>query len=382
MKVTLISAFYPQKSISVYSDHLTRSLAANDLPLELVNFKNLYPEWLYPGGAIDEERKNCRYDSGNCVEKRILAWYNPFSWLDAALTATGDIIHLQWWTHILFPVYFTILLVNRFTKKRPAILTLHNVTPHEQRGLGAILTGVLVRMCDKIIVHNEQNKSQAISLYRIKTDDVAVIPIGVYDSQLPPITGSRAEIMDKLALDPSKTYCLFFGSIRPYKGLDVLLKAWSQVIKNDPSSRLIIAGTVWGSWDIYQGIIDELDLAPYIVKKLYYIPAEEIARLLTVADVVVLPYRRFDASSGLVKTALALTRPMVVTAVGDLAEIIGDRRFIARPGDSGDLAGKLSFALSDKTACLELTRKLNEYKEKYSWSRAAAAHRRLYDTLI
>ena len=104
MKLTILTTIYPQKGLSIYSDHLLRNFNKKEIKIEVISFKNLYPNCLYPDGINDKKCKPVQYN--NVVIKKIISWFNPFSWFKAALSTSGDIIHIQWWTYFLFPIYF------------------------------------------------------------------------------------------------------------------------------------------------------------------------------------------------------------------------------------------------------------------------------------
>ena len=121
MKITVLTSLYPDKGISIYSEHFLSSIAQHNIKIEVISFKKLYPNFLYPNGSKDKKHQNIKYRT-NIKIKKIITWYNPFSWIKSGFLISGDIIHIQWWTYFLFPVYFIILLIGKYVKKKKIII--------------------------------------------------------------------------------------------------------------------------------------------------------------------------------------------------------------------------------------------------------------------
>jgi len=130
MKVTMIGTLPPIKGISAYCSELINSLS-DELHIEFFSFKKLYPEFLYPGGEIEDKTSTVRFKTNkNLRIRKTLTHYIPLSWLWVGITANGDIIHVHWWTTFLTPVYLIILLISKL-RKRKVVITAHNILPHE-----------------------------------------------------------------------------------------------------------------------------------------------------------------------------------------------------------------------------------------------------------
>lgn len=377
MKISILTTIYPQKGISIYSDHLIKELEKTGLDAEIICFKKLYPGFLYPGGQEDNTLGNGEY---NYEIKRIISWYNPFSWILAAMKTKGDVVHVQWWSVHLFPVYFVYLLLIKFVKKKIIIITVHNVVAHENRQLSKILNKIIFSLCGYFIVHNNNNKKSMAGCFNIAEEKIGVIPFGVYKNDGYRII-DRNEALVKLALDKKYKYLLFFGHIREYKGLDILLESMKFVTKKNKAIKLIIAGTVWGSWNKYQKIIDQNGIEDFIIKRPGFASDKTVSRLFSASDLVVMPYKFFDSSSGLLKTALFFEKPLMVTDVGDLGEVVKNPDFIAKPNNAVDLTEKITAVINNDEKLDEMKKRIIEIKDEYSWEGVANSHLRVYNSM-
>jgi glycosyltransferase involved in cell wall biosynthesis len=159
---------------------------------------------------------------------------------------------------------------------------------------------------------------------------------------------SRPTARTKLGLPANANIVLCFGNIRPYKGVDVLLRAFADVARDDPEALLLIGGQPWGDWEPYAHLIDELGIGDRVRTRLEYIPTPEIERYFIAADVVALPYTHFDAQSGVGTRALPFGRPLVVTNTGGLPDLVLDDEAVVPAGDAAALARALTRVLADK----------------------------------
>jgi len=376
MKITLLTSIYPHKAISDYSDHLIRAFLKKNIELEIITFKNIYPEFLYPGGTTDT-RESADYQG--VIIKRIIKWHNPFSWRKAAREIRGNILLLEWWTVMIFPIYFLIMLVTK-RKKIPIILSLHNILPHESKILSRFFIKIILSLSDYYIVHNQNNKNKLISLFSIIANKIKVIPIGIYGASSYQII-NPIKARKELKLNEDNKYLLFYGAIRKYKGLDTLLKAMPKILNKQPKVKLIIAGTVWGNFNKYQKIINNQKIDKYIITYLHYLSNNEISQLASAAQAIILPYKYFDASSGLVKGALFFEKPLIATRVGDLPDIIDNKNYLAAPNNINDLADKIIYLLDHPNETNKLVADLKNNKVKFDWDKIALQFKDLFHAI-
>ena len=375
MKVTLIGTLPPIKGLSPYCQELLKSLSKN-IEVEFIGFKKLYPDFLYPGGTRVKDNNYKTPEIKNAEIRNILTYYNPFSWIWAGLSAKGEIIHAQWWSHVLAPIYFVILSICKIRRKK-IVITVHNVLPHENNKMNNFLNKAILIFGDKFIVHNKKNKENLSNLYDIPKDKISIIPHGILEvASIKDI--SKKEAREHLKIPQNKRIILHFGNIRNYKGLDVLLESLKFIREEIEDAIFIIAGRPWGNWEKYEEIIRNDSISDIIIKKLDFIPPSEVEYYFSAADVVVLPYKYFDSQSGVGALALPFKKPLIVTNVGGLPDFVKDERVIAKPNNSEDLARVIIKVLKNDDILRKLSRDSEELLKKYNWDEIAKKTIELY----
>ena len=308
--ISLFGTLPPIKGISEYCIEQANCLSKK-FKVEFNSFSEIYPEFLYPGGTKEYSKVFSIKENANLKIKRNLFWYNPFSWIYVGLTNQGDLVHINWWIYILFPVFFTIAILSKIRRKK-VILTLHNVTAHESNFLDRFFSLIMYRVADILLVHTEGNKETLIRKFKMDKNKIHLIPYGplnFYKTK----NILQSEAKKYLGLEEKNKVILFFGTIRKYKGLDILIKAFAQVTKTVSEARLIIAGKNWVSWSPYQDLIIKLNLLDKVILHIKYIRTDEVQYYFTAADVVILPYTCSDFQSGVAKIAEAFGKPVIAS---------------------------------------------------------------------
>jgi glycosyltransferase involved in cell wall biosynthesis len=345
ISVSVLGSLPPTKGVSPYTSHLVDALAQRgDVKLDVLAFDSIYPRRRYPGGEPDEA--GMAYSPPDDVHvRRFVNWYNPGSWIRAGCSFKGDVVHAQWWSYALAPVYMTALGLARMRGKR-VVLTVHNVAPHEEGWAKRALNSAVLRFAHRFIVHSERNRRDLIERIGGDASRVHVLPHGVLDT---PRSGiSHAQARERLGLPREAKVILCFGHLRPYKGVDVLLCAFADIVREEPDALLVIAGRPWTDWQPYAALIEELGIGQHVHLFLDYVPTSEVEQYFVAADVVALPYTRFDAQTGVGTRALPFGRPLVVTATGGLPELALDPEAIVPPADAPALARALLRVLGDE----------------------------------
>ena len=278
--------------------------------------------------------------------------------------ARADVVHFQWLA--VQPVD-----VHLLPRARPVVLTAHDVLPREPRRGQLAAQRRLYERVDAVVVHSEHGGARLVDGLGIEERKVTVIPHGAF-THLLDVPGERALPDDLAAVE--KPVVLFFGLLRPYKGLDVLLDAWRAV---ELEAELWIVG------------MPRMDTAPLRAAApanvrwvSRFVTDDEVAAYFRRADLVVLPYREID-QSGVLFTALAFGAPLVLSAVGGFPEVAADgAAALVAPGDAGALAGELRRLLADDGARAALAAGARAAAAgRYSWDAIAAAHLALYESL-
>ena len=357
MKTVLIGPVYPYRAGIAYCT--TR--LAEELRAEVVSFHRQYPKSLYPGSS-DIDPTLPRFERG----RFLLDIINPFSWLKTALLLRRerpDAVILVWWVWVWAIPYLTLLLF--LPRSTRVVLQCHNIGDKEPAAWKRWLTNLVLRLGDVLVVHAKTEAEDA----RGRTSRPIVttfLPVHEMGGAVP----SRGEARRKLGLKGNVALC--FGHVRPYKGLDIALRAW-RLLKTDVT--LVVAGEAWWKGEEeYRALAAGLDNVRLDFR---FIPDAELANYFAAADVVLAPYR-VEAQSGVALTAFHFARPVIASTVGGLPEIIEDgvNGMLIPPEDPEALALAVDafFARGDRE---ELERRAAASARKYSWEEYGRLFRRL-----
>lgn len=313
MKIAILSPFYPYRGgIAQFSAMLYTTLEKDGHTVKAFNFKRLYPNFLFPGKTqyVEEGDKAIPIPS-----EQLLDSINPFSYgktVKAIKAFQPDVLIIAYWMSFFVPGYAHI--AHRMKKHCKVITLIHNAIPHEPRFFDKPLASILFKQSDDFIV---MSKTVEEDLLKLRPDAQYIYnPHPLYNhfgKKIP-----KEEALRKLNLPINKKTLLFFGLIREYKGLDLLIEAMGDL---DDSYQLIIAGENYGSFDKYQTLIDRSKAGDRIYVHNRYIGDEEIPLFFSAADALVLPYRS-ATQSGVVSIAYHYDLPMVATPVGDFPQSI------------------------------------------------------------
>ena len=362
--VAMLGSFPPLRALSGYCLELALAVAKLNNVL-FISFKKIYPAFLYPGRKLFDDHSFPEISCKNLDVKRRLTWYNPFSWLFEGLFTKGDLLHAQWWSIPLFPVYFCICAGYRLRGK-PVVITVHNLLPHNSPCLFVYVSGLLFKLGNHFIVHTELNLHQMRKIYRIPENRVSLIPHGPLDFHINQAV-DKDSARSEMGFGQNEKIILLFGAIRPYKGIDTALKAFSKIKDKISGARLIIAGKLWESWEPYQKLIKDLKIESYVSAHLDYIPAGEVHNFFCVSDLVILPYHKFDSQSGVGSTALSFQKPMIVTDVGGLPCLVKDKRFIIPENNDSALAEAVINCLNDPVLLEKMSKDSKDIAKDIAW---------------
>lgn len=314
MKIVFLSTFYPYRGgIAQFSAHLYRE-AAKKHEVEAVTFTRQYPKLLFPGKTQLVSKEDT---ADKIPAKRWLDSINPFTYISTARKIKKlkpDLIISRYWMSFFAPSFGWIL--GRQEKNTIRLAILDNVIPHERRFFDDAFNRFFLNRNDCFIVMSEQVQKDL--LFYLPKAKHLLIPHPVYNHFGEKL--SKKDALKKLNITDSadKKVLLFFGIIRDYKGLDILLNALALL---DQTYILIIAGEVYGSFEKYELIINERKLGEKVKLFNRYIDDSEVTNFFSAADVCVLPYRS-ATQSGITNIAYHFELPVISTNVGGLAETI------------------------------------------------------------
>lgn len=377
-RIVMMGSWPPNPGISAYCFELAHAVGGR-LPVHYLAFHRMYPGFLYPAGAAPRDDTFPPENPRRVVVRRALAWYNPFGWIWEGFRASGDVLHAQFWSLPLAPVIFTVMLCWRLRGK-PAVLTIHNLAGRENRRWFHWSLRSLVQLASAIIVHTSAIPDWLARHCERTGKRLWTIPHGTLDLyEADAVTGPAAR--EHLGISPQASVVLFFGAIRPYKGLDVLLRAFARVARRRPEALLVIAGRPWEAWDRYDAILGDESLRSRTRLELGYIPTKDVKLYFAAADVVALPYREFEAQSGVALTAIAFRKPLVVSAVGELAALQPDHRFVVPAEDVTAWVQALERLLAEPALRERLAASSAEIAKELGWEAIAEQTIAVYRSL-
>lgn len=324
----------------------------------VLSFRYLYPQWLFPGQSDRDPEYDGHAEEGT---EYLLDSRNPFTWARAVQRTTAlrpNLVLIPWWTFFLGPM--SSYIASRLRRKGLQVAFLcHNVLDHEEAAWKRALTARALKQGCRFIAHSPIEGARIGRL--IGASEVTVHPHPVY-AQFP--------LIEKRLAPRAGLELLFYGFVRPYKGLDVLVEAMG-ILKED-DVFLTIAGEFWEGERRIRARIASLQIQEKVEVRGHYHREEETAGLFTRADVIVLPYRS-ATSSGVVPLAYHYDRPVIVTAVGSLPEVVrdGETGCVVPPSDPNALAA----AIRNMTPrqCADMRPAVQSLKRSFSWEGLAGA---------
>ena len=325
MRITYVGPVPPFRGgISQHGARLVEALVADGHQVRVLSWAVQYPRLLYPGQETDPEATPLP------GADYFLRWSDPRSWWRAGRAARGgDLLVFPWVTPVQAAAYRVMLAAARL----PAVAIVHNPLPHERRPFDVPLIRSVLRRTSGTVVH--ATTSRAEMAWLVPGHRAVYVPmptmLPLLPSELPPAPPYRL---------------LFFGFVRPYKGLDVALEAMTELVAHGLPVRLTVAGEFWGPVEPWQRSVAASGLAGQVDLRPGYVSDAEVAGLMASHHLVVAPYRS-ATQSGIVPVAYAAGRPIAATTVGGLAEqvIDGETGTLAPPDDAKAFAAAIGRAL-------------------------------------
>lgn len=362
MKLTILSTSFPYRGgIAVFTERLARAFQqAGDL-VKISTFSLQYPNLLFPGKS-----QYSSSESPNDLDIiREVNSINPFNWLRIGLKIRKqkpDALILKYWIPFLGPCLGTISRIVKRNNHTKVIVVIDNLIPHEKRFGDNIMNKYFVNSVDAFFA---MSKSVYNDLNHFNSDKMKFLGVHpLYDNFGKAISKSDAKRF--LNLDESINYMLFFGIIREYKGLDILLKAFADERLQKQNLKLIVAGEFYENEQPYYDLITKYNLSDSIVMHANFIPDNDVVNYFCAADIIVQPYKH-ATQSGVTQIAYHFEKPMLVTDVGGLAEIVPHNKVgYVTSQEPNDIANAITdFYLNDKENDFIIG--IKDEKKKYSW---------------
>jgi glycosyltransferase involved in cell wall biosynthesis len=358
MKFSFLSTFYPFRGgIAQFNALLYREIEKEN-EIEALTFKRQYPNFLFPG-------ETQMVQDGDKVDEipamRLVDTVNPLTWFKTRRylkKSNPDVVITKYWMTFFGPSLG--LALKNLNKKTVRLSILDNVIPHERRFFDGIANKIFLSNNDGFIVMSD----------KVLADLLKLKPEAKYLRVNHPLYNhfgekiERLKAQEKLGLDPNKKTLLFFGFIRAYKGLDLLLEAFSKL---DDSYQLVVAGEIYGDFAPYQKIIDQSPNKENIHLFNHYIQDDEVPVYYSAADVCILPYKS-ATQSGITSISYHFELPIIATDVGGLKETIFDGKtgLIVKNPEPEEIKSTIEqYFAEDKQ--MEMQNHIREENKQNSW---------------
>ena len=358
-KIVIVGPAHPFRGgIADTNEAMCRAFIQAGHETELVTFTVQYPSMFFPGKT---QFSNDQAPDGMKINRWIHS-FNPFNWTGATqkiLKLNPDVVIIRYWLPLMAPCLGSIALL--LGKKVKIIGLTDNVIPHEKRMLDKLFTTYFMLGCDAFLALSKSVKKDIESLTD-KPSSYFPHPINDQLGELIP----KSEARQRLNLDQSGKYLLFFGFIRKYKGLDLLLEAMGDRRLAELNIKLIVAGESYESMDEYHQIIEKHGMKERVVLRNDFIPSEEVAAYFCAADLVTQTYRS-ATQSGITQMALHFNVPALITKVGGLDEfLIEGKTGLFSTVDPNNIADQIVrfFELD----AMQFETSIKEEKKRFSWS--------------
>lgn len=365
LKIALVGPVYPYRGgIALYTALFAQQLSQQH-SVRVYSFRQQYPSWLFPGRS--------QHDPGPPPRAMLdahywlIPWWPP-TWVQVQRDWESwwpDVAVIQWWVPFMAAMTASLVHTARQLHVRVVILC-HNVVPHERAGWNKPLIRWALRNCDQLVLHSARDQVNAQSL--LPDMPTRVVPLPSYGA-LHSTAPTREQAQTTLGLVVGRVV-LFFGFVRPYKGLMDLLNALPAI---DNDIRLLVVGEIWGDAEPYHACVTALNLQQRVQFVDRYVTNEEAALYFAAADLAVLPYRSATGSAVL-QLAFGLGVPVVATRTGGMDEAVDDgvTGFLVDPGDVAGLAHAIQRFFTEQCAA-DFRAAIQQQAKRFSWAAVEAA---------
>lgn len=329
-KIILIGPVYPYRGGNALFVTHTYEALKNNFDIKIYNYKLLYPSFLFPGTTQFDKSKEQVFQVSN---DRVINSINPLNWIKTAgliNRENADLVVFDWWHPFFGLCHGAISFLIRKKYKNKILFITENVVSHEANVIDKLLTRIGLYFASKFLVlsgiveKEVQQYSKAKKIYRSE--------LPVYDCYKLIEESNIKKMKYELGFEPDALVLLFFGYVRKYKGLDILIKAFPKILSENPAARLLIVGEFYDDPKEYNHLIKNLGIEEKVKVINQFVPNEDVAKYYQVSKVVILPYRS-ATQSGILNVAYGFYKPVIVTDVGGLAEFVDEEKtgFVVKP---------------------------------------------------
>jgi len=368
MKIIIVGTAFPYRGgLATYNERLAHEYAKQGHEVEIITFTLQYPAFLFPG----KSQYSAEFAPEDLKITRMINSMNPLNWIKVGRNIkekSPDMVIFCYWMAFMAPCFGTIARYARSPKTK-MVAMIHNMIPHEPTILDKLFPKYFVKSMDGFVAMAESVVAD-INHFDTENKPKVVSPHPIYDHYGDALTKKEAAI--KLGLYEQNNYVLFFGFIRNYKGLDLLLEAFADERLRQFPVKLIVAGEFYENPAPYMQQIIRLGLDDMVELRTKFIPDNEVRNYFSIADLVAQPYRT-ATQSGVSQIAYHFEKPMLVTNVGGLAEIIPNGKVgYVVDVDPKQIADALVDFFSNQRS-EKMIENIKIEKQKFLWSRMTDA---------
>ncbi|MBN1339469.1 MAG: glycosyltransferase [Bacteroidales bacterium] len=361
-KVIIIGSAYPFRGggISTFNERLAYAYQESGYEVTIYTFSLQYPSIFFPGTT---QYSNEAPPEGLEIKIKINS-INPFNWIKIGReikTFKPDLVIVRFWIPFMAPCLGTICRIIKSGRIDVVAIT-DNIIPHERKPFDKLLAKYFVKSVNYFVTMSKSVLSDLESLDKKKPKKLTVHPL--YDNFGKPV--SKESAIKWLGLSPDFHYVLFFGFIREYKGLDLLLKAFSHPEIKKLPIRLLVVGEFYVDSSSYLKIIEDNQIKDIVILKNEFVPNTEVVYYFCASSLVVQPYKN-ATQSGITQVSFHFNKPIITTNVGGLSEIVTDDKmgYIVEPkSDEISIAILKYFNLNKESV---FTENIKEAKIRFSW---------------
>lgn len=362
--IVIIGPAHPYRGgLAAFNERLATEFQNGNDSVRLETFTLQYPDILFPGKTQYADWPAPDHLS---IKRSVNSVWPP-NWVKVAeriRKEKPDIVIFKYWLPLMAPCFGSIARIIKKNGHTQIITILDNIIPHEGRPGDRLLTGYFVKSVDGFIGMSD-SVLKDLDIFDINKPRL-FSPHPVFDNFGRPV--SRKQALSELDLDPEYRYILFFGLVREYKGLDIMINAFANDKLRYKKLKLIVAGEFYTSPEPYKHLIREHGLEEDIILHPHFVPDSAVSRWFCASDIVAQPYKS-ATQSGVTQIGYHFDRPMLVSNVGGLSEIIphGKAGYVVKP-KANDVADAL-FDFFDNNRQDEFTEGIRSEKRKYSWEK-------------
>lgn len=373
MKIIIVGTAYPYRGgIAAFTDRLATEFAKEGVDIEVVTFKLQYPSFLFPGKT---QYSDAKAPESFPIERKVNS-INPLNWRKVGKEIRAknpDIVIFTYWMSFFAPCFSKIAKVVKRNGHTKCIGLIHNMIPHEKSLLDKMFPPYFVKAMDGFVALSKSVLEDVKSLDK-QDKPIVFVPHPLYD-HFGDIEDKKSAVK-QLGFDENYRYFLFFGLVRAYKGLDLLIDAFADQRLRKYPVKLIVAGEFYDDPKPYLKQVEKLGLQDFVIVENQYINDVDVKYYFNSAEMVVQPYKS-ATQSGVTQIAYHFEKPMLVTNVGGLGEMIPDGKvgYVVEPNAASIADALVDFCENDRYD--KFMEGVREEKKKYQWSNMTEAIKKL-----